>query len=136
MRFLKRDTTVEPYGQPLEDPISGVANLFDASIVFIVSMMIALFMAYRMLDLLDPNSELTITKQTADGGLEIVTKKGTEIRVQKVTDRTLTGQGTRLGVAYQLKDGRVVYVPEYSYNRRSLYFFCFSRFCHSSSPRH
>lgn len=39
---------VEPSleGQALEDPIAGVANLFDASIVFIVSMMVALFMAY------------------------------------------------------------------------------------------
>ena len=44
MQFLKRRRRFDKYDEPLEDPISGVANLFDASVVFIVSMMIALFM--------------------------------------------------------------------------------------------
>ncbi len=112
MRFLKRRRRFDRYDEPLEDPISGVANLFDASVVFIVSMMIALFMAYNMLDLLDPKSEMTIVKKTADGKIEMVVKKGREIKVTKVTDKRLSGEGTRLGTAYQLKDGRVVYVPE------------------------
>ncbi|MEW6675696.1 MAG: DUF2149 domain-containing protein [Nitrospirota bacterium] len=112
MRFLKRKRIREHINQPLEDPLSGVANLFDASVVFIVSMMIALFTAYNMLDLVNPKSEVTITKKTADGKIEIITKKGKEIKVQKVTDRRLSGEGIRLGTAYQLKDGRVVYVPE------------------------
>ncbi len=112
MKFLKRRRRFERYEQPLDDPIAGVANLFDASVVFIVSMMIALFMAYNMLDLLDPKSEVTITKKTSDGKMEIITKKGKEIKVQKVTDKRLSGEGTRLGTAYQLKDGKVVYVPE------------------------
>ncbi len=112
MRFLKRRRVSGYINDPLEDPISGVANLFDASVVFIVSMMIALFMAYNMLDLLDPTSEVTITKKTPEGQIEIITKKGREIKVRKVTDRNLSGEGTRLGTAYELKDGRVIYVPE------------------------
>ena len=112
MRLLKRHKRFERYEQPLEDPISGVANLFDASVVFIVSMMIALFMAYHMIDLLDPKSEVTITKRTADGNIEIITKKGREIKAKRVTEKRLSGEGMRLGIAYQLKDGRVIYVPE------------------------
>lgn len=112
MSFLKRRRRFEKYDEPLEDPISGVANLFDASVAFIVSMMIALFMAYNMLDLVNPKSEVTITKKNADGQMEIITKKGKEIKVKKVTDKKLSGEGIRLGTAYQLKDGRVVYVPE------------------------
>ncbi len=112
MSFLKRHRRFEKYDEPLEDPIAGVANLFDASIVFIVSMMIALFMAYNMLDLLDPNSEVTITKKRADGNVEVITKKGKEIKARRVTDRRLSGEGRRLGTAYQLKDGKVIYVPE------------------------
>lgn len=112
MRFLKRYKRFEKYDEPIEDPMSGVANLFDASVVFIVSMMIALFMAYNMLDMLNPKSEMTITKKTADGKIEIITKKGKEIKVQKVTDKKLSGEGVRLGTAYRLKDGKVVYVPE------------------------
>ncbi|MCC6346091.1 MAG: DUF2149 domain-containing protein [Nitrospirales bacterium] len=112
MRFLKRRRRFERYEQPLEDPIAGVANLFDASVVFIVSMMIALFMAHNMLDMLNPRSEMTITKKNADGTVEIITKKGKEIKVRKVTDKKMGGEGVRLGTAYQLKDGRMVYVPE------------------------
>jgi hypothetical protein len=112
MRYLKRRKRFEKYDEPLEDPIAGVANLFDVSVVFIVSMMIALFMAYNMLDLMDPTSELTITKKGADGRIEVITKKGKEIKVRKVTDKRLSGEGERLGTAYQLKDGKVIYVPE------------------------
>ncbi len=112
MRYLKRRNRFNKYDEPLEDPISGVANLFDVSVVFIVSIMIALFMAYNMLDLMDPKSEVTITKKAADGKLEVITKKGKEIKVQKVTDRRLSGEGERMGTAYRLKDGRVIYVPE------------------------
>ncbi|MCK9376607.1 MAG: DUF2149 domain-containing protein [Syntrophobacterales bacterium] len=109
---MKRRRRFDRYDEPLEDPISGVANLFDASVVFIVSMMIALFMAYNLLDLVNPKSEVTITKKNADGQMEIITKIGKEIKVKKVTDKKLSGEGVRLGTAYQLKDGKVVYVPE------------------------
>jgi hypothetical protein len=112
MSFLKRRRRFDRYDEPLEDPIAGVANLFDVSVVYIVSMMIALFMAYNMLDLMNPKSEVTITKKNDQGEMEIITKKGKEIKVKKVTDKKLSGEGVRLGTAYQLKDGRVVYVPE------------------------
>ncbi len=112
MKFLKRRRRFEKYEEPLEDPIAGVANLFDASVVFIVSMMIALFMAYNMLDLLDPTSDVTIMKKTANGELQMIEKKGKEIKAKKVTDKSMSGEGKRLGTAYQLNDGKVIYVPE------------------------
>jgi hypothetical protein len=55
---------------------------------------------------------VTITKKTADGKIEMVTKKGKEIKVTKVSNKELEGSGERLGTAYQLEDGKVVYVPE------------------------
>jgi hypothetical protein len=42
----------------------------------------------------------------------VLTKKGAEIKVSKVSDKPLSGSGKRLGTAYQLPDGKVVYVPE------------------------
>lgn len=110
MRFMKKRRYREA-GQA-EDPLSGVANLFDASIAFIAAMMIALFSAWNMLDLLDPASEVTIAKKGADGKVEVITKKGPEIKVSRVSDQPLSGAGKRLGTAYQLPDGKVVYVPE------------------------
>jgi hypothetical protein len=38
---------------PEEDPLAGIANLFDVSVVFIVGLMITLFSVYRMGDLVD-----------------------------------------------------------------------------------
>ncbi len=112
MKYMRRRRLAGAGMNPLEDPISGVANLFDVSVVFIVAMMFALSMAYNMMDMLDPNSEMTITKKNAQGEIEIITKKGKEISVQKVTDKAMSGQGTRLGTAYQLEDGKTIYVPD------------------------
>ena len=75
-------------------------------------MMLALFSAWNMLDLLDPSSEVTIAKKGADGKVEVMTKKGAEIKVTRMSDKPLSGAGKRLGTAYQLPDGKVVYVPE------------------------
>jgi len=74
--------------------------------------MLALFMAYNMMDLIDPSAEVTLTRKTADGNVEIVTRKGKDVKVRKVTDQKLSGEGERLGTAYRLKDGRTIYVPD------------------------
>lgn len=107
-RFLKLPQIEEPE----EDPLSGVANLFDVSVVFIVSLMITLFSVYRMGDLVDPQSEVTMVKTTADGAQEIIVKKGPKIEARKISKETMSGEGVRLGIAYQLSNGEIIYVPE------------------------
>lgn len=97
---------------PEEDPLSGVANLFDVSVVFIVGLMITLFAVYRMADLVDPNSEVTMVKTDKQGLREIIVKKGTKIEAYKVTGETGVGEGERLGTAYRLASGEVIYVPD------------------------
>ena len=99
-------------GTPLEDPISGVANLFDISVVLIVAMILALMSALNVLELLDPSTEMTLTKKNKAGEMEIITKKGSEIKVKKISPDETSGQGERLGTAYQLEDGQVIYIPE------------------------
>lgn len=94
------------------DPLSGVANLFDLGLVFIVGLLLALFGAYHLEELFDEESEMTIVKHTASGEMEIITKKGRKIEATRVTKETSKGKGTRLGTAYQLEDGSMVYVPE------------------------
>ncbi|WP_257667251.1 DUF2149 domain-containing protein [Parapedobacter tibetensis] len=109
---LLTNSRMEGRQEPLEDPISGVANLFDVSVVLIVAMIFALISALNMLDLFDPNTEVTVTKQNANGQMEIITKKGKEIKVKKLTPEEASGKGERLGTAYQLEDGQIIYVPE------------------------
>ena len=95
-----------------EDPLAGVANLFDVSVVFIVGLMISLFSIYRMGDLVDAESEVTMVKTNAQGEREIIVKKGTQITAYKVTGKTTQGEGERLGTAYRLSNGQIIYVPE------------------------
>jgi hypothetical protein len=106
LRLLPPDDVAE------EDPLAGVANLFDVSVVFIVGLMITLFSVYRMGDLVDPHSEVTMVKTNAQGEREIIIKKGTEITAYRVSGATATGDGERLGTAYRLSNGQIIYVPE------------------------
>lgn len=48
-RFLKLPPPNAPVDE--DDPLAGVVNIFDVSVVFIVGLMIALFSVYRIGDL-------------------------------------------------------------------------------------
>jgi hypothetical protein len=95
-----------------DDPMGGVANLFDIGLVFIVGLLMTLFSAYHLQDLFDLKSAMTIMKQSESGDLEIITKKGTRVKAMKVSKTRAAGKGERLGIAYRLEDGSLVYVPE------------------------
>ncbi|MFM2125976.1 MAG: hypothetical protein RL328_2427, partial [Acidobacteriota bacterium] len=70
------------------------------------------FSVYRMSDLVDSKSEVTMVKTNAQGMQEIIVKKGTEIKAYKMTSKAAEGNGERLGTAYRLANGQVIYVPE------------------------
>jgi len=112
MRFAHRYRHGAGQGDHDEDPLAGIANLFDVSVALIVALLIALFSLFASGRMLDPNSNVTLMKENDQGELEIITKRGPEITVQKVTDKSMSGEGQRLGVAYRLANGQVVYVPE------------------------
>lgn len=96
-----------------DDPLSAVANLFDVGLVFIVALLLALMSTYGMMDMLSETSEFTMVKKSAKGTMEIITKKGKNVTIKKVTDQKLGGtEATPLGTAYQLKNGKMIYVPE------------------------
>jgi hypothetical protein len=95
-----------------EDPVSAVANLFDLSIVFIVALMLSLFTVFGMKDVLNEKSSFTMLKKSDSGEVEIISKKGKEIKNLKMSKDEASGKGRRLGTAYMLDDGTAVYVPE------------------------
>ncbi len=115
MRFLslRRRAAAEILEQShAEDPMSMVGNLFDVSVVLITGLVLALFTVYRLQDLLNPNTNVTVVTQRENGEMVIIDKKGKQIQARKVTGKQLSGEGERLGVAYRLKDGKLIYVPE------------------------
>ncbi len=95
-----------------EDPLSGVANLFDAAMVFAVALLVALVMSASVPELLNPKANLTVVKNPGQDNMQVIIKKGQEIKVLNMTEEVASGQGRRLGTAYRLATGEVIYVPD------------------------
>lgn len=111
MKFLKRRRGATPYHKTDDDLMAGVTNLFDVALVFIVALVVVLFNVYRLDALLDEDSEVTIVREAEDGQLEIITKQGKKLEASRVTKTEAKGRGQRLGTAYKLEDGTMIYVP-------------------------
>ena len=95
-----------------EDPLGGVANLFDVAMVFAVALILALFQALRVPELLTSRDEVTLVKNPGKPDMEIITKKGVQIETYRMTPEDMQGEGQRLGICYRLANGEVVYVPD------------------------
>jgi hypothetical protein len=95
-----------------EDPLSGVANLFDVAMVFAIGLMVSLVSVYQLQDFLNPETDMTLIKNPNQlDKMEIITKKGKEIKVEKLDQKQAEGMGEKLGTAFRLEDGRVIYIP-------------------------
>lgn len=96
------------------DPLSVVVNLFDVAMVFAVSLMVAMVMHMNMSEVFG-KEDFTIVKNPGKDNMEIITKEGKEINTYKASGKTSDGSGKagkRLGTAYQLENGQIIYVPE------------------------
>ncbi|MGA9189705.1 MAG: DUF2149 domain-containing protein [Methanosarcina sp.] len=100
-------------GEEDPSPMNGVGNLFDTAMVFSVALLVALVMSYSLPELLNPRENLTIVKNPGSQDMQIIIKEGGKpIEVMNMTDNIGGGTGEVLGTAYQLADGRVIYVPD------------------------
>lgn len=96
------------------DPLSVVVNLFDVAMVFAVSLMVAMVMHMNMAEVFG-QEDFTIVKNPGKENMEIIMKEGKEINTYKASGEKTDGdgsQGHRIGIAYQLEDGRIIYVPD------------------------
>ncbi len=113
---MERDTTSRRYRRLLDvsddDPLGAVANLFDVAMVFAVALILAMFTALSVPELLSSDADVAIVKNPGKANMEIIMKKGIKIDRFRMTEEQVGGSGQRLGVAYRLPSGEVVYVPE------------------------
>lgn len=95
------------------DPLSVVVNLFDVAMVFAVSLMVAMVMHINMTEVFG-QEDFTIVKNPGKENMEIITKEGKEISTYKAGGQRADGgtQRHRLGTAYQLDNGQIIYVPD------------------------
>ncbi|MCA9406575.1 MAG: DUF2149 domain-containing protein [Candidatus Omnitrophica bacterium] len=94
-----------------DDPLSGMANLFDLAMVFAVALMVAVVTRMQIAEVFTED-DVTLVKNPGKENMEIIVKKGKEIERYKASGKTSEGQGKRIGAAYELEDGKVIYVPE------------------------
>lgn len=101
-----------------EDPLSAVANLFDIALVFVAVLVAVIATTLRLPELLNPATDIAVIRKLGSQEVEIVLRKGKKVTAYRATDYTVGGYATRLGVAYRLEDGQIVYVPEHSAGER------------------
>jgi len=95
------------------DPLSVVVNLFDVAMVFAVALMVAMVMHLNMTEVFT-QEDYTIVKNPGKENMEIITKEGNKINKYTPSEEQSTDQtkGKRVGVAYELENGEIIYVPE------------------------
>ncbi len=95
------------------DPISVVSNLFDVAMVFAVALMVALVTRYNMTEMLS-KEDFTMVKNPGKENMEIITKEGEKInRYTPSENQQQSGtRGRKVGIAYELENGEIIYVPE------------------------
>ena len=93
------------------DPMGSLVNLFDVAMVFAVALMVAFVIQSRMTEFLTAE-DATFVKNAGKENMEIIVKKNNKITRYKSEKNTGSGKGRRVGIAYQLENGEVIYVPE------------------------
>ena len=82
--------------------------------VFAVALMVALVEHLNISEML-LEEEFTIVKNPGQDDMEIITKKGEEITKYKQSQQQADPnqkRGRRVGTAYQLESGEIIYIPE------------------------
>lgn len=104
-RFLKNN------GED-DDPMSGMANLFDLAMVFAVALMVALVTRFNVPEMIS-DEDFTLVKNPGKPNMEIIKKKGKTIEKYKATKgKSSKGKGKKVGTAYELENGEIIYIPE------------------------
>ena len=96
------------------DPISVVSNLFDVAMVFAVALMVALVSRYNMTEVFS-QEDYTMVKNPGKENMEIITKEGEKINrytPSEDQDKKEGKRGKKVGIAYELDNGEIIYVPE------------------------
>lgn len=93
------------------DPMAMLTNLFDVAMVFAVALMVAFAIRSSMTEFLT-GDDATFVKNAGKSDMEIIVKKGNQVTRYKSEAQGGNGKGRKVGIAYELENGEVIYVPE------------------------
>jgi hypothetical protein len=92
-----------------DDPILSVVNIIDVFLVVIAVLLIAVIES--PVNPFATENAVVITNPGTDR-MEIAIRRGREMKHYRSAGEIGEGEGQRMGTAYQLKDGTMIYVPE------------------------
>lgn len=92
-----------------DDPILSVVNIIDVFLVIIAALLLAV--ANNPMNPFTADN-VTVIKNPGKPDMEMIIKDGRKIEKYKSSGKIGQGEGDKAGVAYRLKDGSMVYVPE------------------------
>ncbi len=95
-----------------DDPILSVVNLIDIFLVVIAALLITVAQSPMMSSF--GKHDVTVITDPGKPNMEILVKKGEKVERYKASGAIGSGDGDKAGVAYRMKDGSIVYVPEAS----------------------
>ena len=94
-----------------EDPLAGLVNLFDLWMVFSIALLLALVGVSQLSERLSQRS--AVKERPNDGSVpNVPSEKSNRLENLRISHDKATGEGERLGTAYRLKSGEVIYVPD------------------------
>ncbi|WP_432258743.1 DUF2149 domain-containing protein [Cupriavidus sp. TMH.W2] len=101
MRFLEESEA--------DDPILSVVNLIDVFLVVIAALLVAIAQNPA-----NPftHDDVTVITNPGKPNMEIVSRQGEKVVRYQASGQAGSGDGIKAGVAYRMKDGSMVYVPE------------------------
>lgn len=97
-----------------ENPLGMLTNLFDVAMVFAVALMVALVAHFNMSEIFS-QEDFTIVKNPGAENMEIIMKEGKKIKKYTPSEEenhSSAAKGRRVGSAYQLENGDIIYIPE------------------------
>ena len=103
------------YDEPDDDnPLAMLTNLFDVAMVFAVALMVAIVVHFNMSEIFT-KEDFTMVKNPGTDQMEIITKEGNKINKYTHSENdshSVGSKGRRVGSAYQLENGEIIYIPE------------------------
>lgn len=97
-----------------DNPLGMLTNLFDVAMVFAVALMVALVAHFDMGEIFS-KEDYTIVKNPGSDNMEIIMKEGDRIRKYTPSESESPASGSkgrRVGSAYRLENGEIIYIPE------------------------
>jgi hypothetical protein len=93
-----------------DDPILSVVNLIDIFLVVIAALLLTIAANPLLKSML--SRDVTVLADPGTAQMEMIVKRGEKIERYSASGAIGEGEGTKAGVAYRLKDGSFVYVPD------------------------